>query len=74
MDALDVAVKILEWAYMMIPVGIGLLTIFLVAGAIHHAVVENRGMPWEKEERKAEEKARKQAEKERRDFWAGKRA
>ena len=73
MDAVEIIAKILEWLYKMVPVGIMILTIFLVGCAIHHAVVENRDMPWEKEERKAEAKARKQAEKERRDFWAGKR-
>ena len=74
MDVVEVVANVLEWMYKMIPVGVLILTVFLVACAIHHFVVENRGMPWEKEEKKAEAKARKQTEKERREFWAGKRA
>lgn len=71
---MDTIITILVGLYeRMLPIGIGLLLAAVISYLIAYCVIERRGMPWEKAERKAAKKAAKAEEKARRDFWAGKR-
>ena len=71
---MDTIITILVGLYEMLPIGIGLLLFGAFAFLIAYCIIERRGMPWEKAERKAAKKAAKAEEKSRREFWTGKRA
>ncbi|MBQ7923821.1 MAG: hypothetical protein IJ329_00790 [Clostridia bacterium] len=73
MDFLEIFYNVVTWMYKMVPVGIGLFFLIALGVIIANAVIERRGMPWEKAEKKAAKKAAQAEEKARRDFWAGNR-
>ncbi len=68
---MDTIITILEGLYKMIPIGVGLLMVAAFVFLIWYTVIERRGMPWEKEEKKAAKKEAKDRAKARRDFWTG---